>query len=111
MTRTRLGVTAAVLGSALLGSVSAAEWREAYAPPATSRCDLAAGYATASLIAPARHGRLASEPATSTMTEASGANPFVTARQANLGMGAAMESLNEMNGPRVSAPRQAAYER
>jgi hypothetical protein len=101
-----------VLGSAVVGSVSAAGWRDAYAPPAGARCDLARGYATAALLAPAgRNGHLASEEATPGMLEPSGASTFVRTRQANLGFGAAMQSLSDMNGPRTANPRQDPFER
>ena len=111
MKRTRIGVTAAVLGTALVGSVSAAGWRDAYAPPAGARCDLARGYATSALLAPAgRNGHLAEE-STPAMLQTSGSSTFVRTRQANLGVGAAMESLNDLNGPRTANPRQDPFER
>ncbi len=111
MKRTRLGVTAVVLGS-LVGSVSAAEWRNAYAPPAAARCDLARGYATAALIAPAaRAGRLASEGSVPSMLQASGVSPVVRTRQANLGFDAVMGALGDINGPQTSFPRRPLVER
>ena len=114
MKRTRLGVTAVVLGSAMLGSVSAAGWRDAFAPPPSAHCDLAGGFATAALLAPAsaaRHARLASTEAEIAAAAAAGANAFGAPRHGNLGFGAAVDSLRDVNGPQTTFVRGAAIER
>lgn len=114
MKRTRLGVTAVVLGSAMLGSVSAAGWRDAFAPPPSAHCDLAGGFATAALLAPAsaaRHARLASTDGEIAAAAAGAAKAFGAARHGSLGFAADVDSLRDLNGAQTSFVRRNAAER
>jgi hypothetical protein len=114
MKRTRLGITAALLGSAMLGSASAGGWREAFPLPASAAgCDLARGFATAALLAPASRPRRlsAGDAETAAAMNGIGASPFVSARHGNLGAGAVLSPVMDLNGPQTSFSRQAAPER
>ena len=110
---TRLGVMAALLGSAMVGTVTAGGWREPFPLPAAAGCDLSRGFATAALLAPAVRPRRLSEgdAETAAAMNGIGGSPFIAARHGNLGMGAVISPLTDLNGPQTSFVRQPAIER
>ena len=116
MKRTRIGATAVLLGSAVLGSAWGGGLREAYPARSAARCDLARGFATAALLAPGKFApALARAPRRSAAIEAwiagVGADPFAAARQGNLGLGALGPDGADLSAPSVAFTRQPALAR
>lgn len=113
MKRTRIGVTAVLFGTAVLGRAWGGGLREAYPARSAAGCDLASGFATAALRAPRKFAPAgARAPRRSAATEAwivgVGADPFAAARQGNLGLGAIGPDGADLSAPSTTFTRQPA---
>ena len=103
MTRTRISIAAVLMGTGMLGVLPAAGWRDPYALPAHASCDLASGFATGSLLQPSRPRKVADgEAEIAGAMQGIGGSPFAAMRHGNLGAGAAISPLEDLNGPRMS---------
>jgi len=103
MTRTRIGIAAVLMGTGMVGALSAGGWRDPYARPAGASCDLASGFATGLLLQPARSRKVADgEAEIAGAMHGIGGGSFTGIRHGNLGAGAAISPLEDLNGPRTS---------
>jgi hypothetical protein len=104
MTRTRIGIAAALIGTGMLGTLSAAGWREPYALPARTSCDLARGFGPGALLEAARPRKVAeSDAQVAAAMQGLGGNPVAAMRHGNLGAGSVMSPLADLNGPQTAS--------
>jgi hypothetical protein len=90
MTRTRIGIAAALIGTGMLGTLSAAGWREPYAPPVRTSC--------------ARPRKVAeSDAQVAAAMQGLGGNPVAAMRHGNLGAGSVISPLADLNGPQTAS--------
>jgi hypothetical protein len=103
MTRTRIGIAAVLMGTGMLGALPAAGWRDPYALPLRAPCDLGRGFATGSLLQPARPRKVADgDMEIAGAMQGTNGSPFTAMRHGNLGAGAVIRPLEDLTGPGIS---------